>query len=567
MLSKHRISSIIAIVLCLLAATPLHAQVVRGELVDRVTQQPVTSGFVVLIDSLQNELARGRVGRAGSFRLVAPGQGTYRIKTQIIGIRSTESAQFELRAGQVLEYRFEITAALVILPAIVVEDVRTCQTPAEAGLAASTLWEEARKALSAVAWTEGEALLRHKLVLYERERHPRTLDLLDERREEQTGLYRGSPFSTTDADALAERGYIQEVGDNEYYYYGPDAGVLLSDDFTSLHCFRPRPGLEDDALVGLQFEPIIGRDVSDIQGALWIDRHTFELRFLEFNYTQLPWAVDPGRVGGRIEFERLPDGPWIVARWWIRMPVVGYRQLKPIENPDYWSQFEVLAIQEVGGWVDEVYTRTGMPVPRVIGSTLVGRVTAADTNVSLGGVPVVLLGTGLEAPTDEAGRYRIDGIPEGDYYVAFDAEFLDSLGYVPPPLELSVTRQRSYEIDLRVLARDSAWVSVCTESDPAGTGFGIVTGFVRGLEGEPEADVNVVLSGVRRIVSGRDRFQEVPISVEGVTNAVGYYRICGVPTDVSLTAQALHRDRASAEKTVLLRSRAAVRLDLMLKWE
>jgi hypothetical protein len=45
----------------------------------------------------------------------------------------------------------------VFLPAIIVEDMRTCKAPSDAGLAAS-LWEEARKALGAVAWTEGKAL-------------------------------------------------------------------------------------------------------------------------------------------------------------------------------------------------------------------------------------------------------------------------------------------------------------------------------------------------------------------------------------------------------------------------
>ena len=50
-------------------AAPLHAQVLRGELVDRVTQQPLTRGFLVLIDANDNELVRGRVDGAGASAL------------------------------------------------------------------------------------------------------------------------------------------------------------------------------------------------------------------------------------------------------------------------------------------------------------------------------------------------------------------------------------------------------------------------------------------------------------------------------------------------------------------
>ena len=549
-------------------AAPLHAQVVRGELVDRVTQQPLTRGFLVLIDANDNELVRGRVDRAGAFRLVAPGPGIYRIKTQIIGIKSTVSEPMVLEPGQILDYRFEITFAFVVLPAIVIEDVRTCRTPAEAGLAAATLWEEARKALSAVAWTEDQALLRHKLVLYERERDPLSLDIRDERREERTGLYRGSSFAYTGSGDLSEKGYIQPgVGEDAHYFYGPDAQVLLSDGFSNQHCFRPRPGLDDAALVGLSFEPIVGREVTDIQGTLWIDRHTFELRFLEFNYTKLPWDVDRGRVGGRVEFERLPDGPWIVTRWWLRMPEVGYRPMRASSDPDYWVQYEIFAIMEVGGWVEEIYGRSGTPVPRVVGSTVVGRVTAADSNVALAGTAVVLRGTEYESVVDESGRYRIDGVPEGKYFVSLTDVVLDSLGYVPPLLELSITTRRSFEVNLRVPTAAQAWPLVCGDTGPARSGVSAVTGFVIDqTSGAPVDDARVILSGSRTIMSG-ESLQEVPVRLEGITNEAGYYRICGVPVGVSLTAAAAKRNRSSVETPTLLSGSAVSRLDLMIRPE
>ncbi len=550
------------VLLALLPLQALDAQVVRGDLVDRVTQQPVNRGFVVLIDTIGNELVRGRIDRAGAFRMVAPGPGQYKLKTQIIGIKSTESDLFELFAGQVFEHRFEIAASLVVLPAIVIEDVRTCQTAAEAGLAATTLWEEVRKALSAVAWTEGEALLRHQRVRYERELHPRTLQIQDERRSTSAELSRGSPFHTPGAESLMELGYIQQTDDDEYYYYGPDANVLLSEEFARMHCFWPRPGLDDASLVGLAFKPVIGRDVADIQGTLWIDKYTYELRYLEFNYTRLPVTIERGRIGGRVEFERLQEGPWIVSRWWIRMPVVSYRRTKPIADPDYWTPHELVAIHEVGGWVDEVYTRSGAPVPRVTGATIVGRVTEQYSYRPILGVPIVLLGSVLQAPTDEAGRFRIDDVPAGEYFITLGDSFLDSLGYVPSPIRVRVSGQSSVEVDVTVVPGEMAWSAVCPNPDQRNDTLGIVTGLVREeLSGVPVRGVNVVLT--RRDsaeTAGQQQSQNTP-RFATTTNAAGYYRICGVPADVQLTATVSVKGRTPETTTISVLAGGVIRLD------
>lgn len=553
---------ILVVIIAFLPLQVLDAQVVRGELVDRVTQQPVTNGFVVLIDTIGNELARGRIDRAGAFRMVVPGPGHYRLKTQIIGIKSTESDPFELSTGQVFEYRFEIAASLVVLPAIVVEDVHMCQTAGEASLAATTLWDEVRKALSAVAWTEGEALLRHERVRYERELHPRTLQIQDERRSTSAELSRGSPFRTPDAESLVEHGYIQRTDDDEFYYYGPDANVLLSEEFARLHCFRPRPGLEDDALVGLSFEPVMGREVSDIQGTLWIDKHTYELRFLEFNYTQLPVEVERGLIGGRIEFEHLQEGPWIVSRWRIRMPVVSYSQTRPITDPDHWTLHELVAIHEVGGWVDEVYTRSGAPVPRVTGVTIVGRVTEQDSYRPIPGVPVVLLGSVLQASTDETGRFRIDDVPDGEYFVTLGDSFLDSLGYVPSPIRLRVSAQSSVEVNVTVVPGELAWSAVCPNPDQRNDTLGIVTGLVREeSSGVPVPGVNVVLTlSDSAETAGQQQSQNTP-RFATTTNAAGYYRICGVPTDVPLMATVSVEGQTPETTTISVLAGGVIRLD------
>jgi len=65
-------------------------------------------------------------------------------------------------------------------------------------------------------------------------------------------------------------------------YDGIDARVFLSDPFLDTHCFRIRPSRDADGTVGLAFEPVESREVSDVEGVLWLDEQTAELRVLEF---------------------------------------------------------------------------------------------------------------------------------------------------------------------------------------------------------------------------------------------------------------------------------------------
>ena len=46
-----------------------------------------------------------------------------------------------------------------------------------------------------------------------------------------------------------------------------------------------------------------------------------QMRFVEFHHTGLFGPdIAPHKYGGRVEFSHLPNGAWIVRRWWIRWP-------------------------------------------------------------------------------------------------------------------------------------------------------------------------------------------------------------------------------------------------------
>ena len=43
--------------------------------------------------------------------------------------------------------------------------------------------------------------------------------------------------------------------------------------------------------MGLAFELTADRDKPDVEGVIWIDEESAELRYVEFGYTDPPWEV------------------------------------------------------------------------------------------------------------------------------------------------------------------------------------------------------------------------------------------------------------------------------------
>ncbi len=535
--ARGYVALIAFIVVSLTQTLSLTAQEIRGQLINASTNAAIRGAFIVLLDADSVEVRRVLTDPGGRFTIAAPAAGQFRLQSQIVGVQSSISAPIDVAWGKTVDFLFEIPGLEIVLPAVVVEGQRTCRVLPEGGLPTAILWGEAQKALQAVAWTESQQLLRVRSVRYERELDPRTLEVVGEQNSwHQSGLYTGGAFHSPPADRLAEAGYIQDVGSNEWIYYGPDAKALLSDAFVGTHCFVARRSDADRSdVVGLAFEPVPDRDKPDVEGVLWVDAVTGELRDLEFRYTDPPWSVSADRIGGRVEFEHLANGPWIVRRWWLRIPVIGLRARTTGPVRVRAEEETVLAaIREVGGWVNEIETIQGRPVSRAGGATLRGTVLDSDTGEPLRGAKVTLVGTVYEAVTDDSGQFVIDDVVQNTYGVTFTHEVLDDLGFVPPPTEVTVGRDTVLTVDLSVPMRDAMWTTLCPQSDPA-DGGAIVSGFVRNSRSkEPIAEVFVRIS--ESVAEGGTPGEAAAAPRSGVTDWSGYYRICDVSANVELTA-------------------------------
>ena len=81
---RHAFVSLSMLALFGAAAPSLDAQIVRGQVVDSITQAPVDGAAVVLLASTGAEMARTTTDAEGLFLLRAPG-GEYRLRAEMEG--------------------------------------------------------------------------------------------------------------------------------------------------------------------------------------------------------------------------------------------------------------------------------------------------------------------------------------------------------------------------------------------------------------------------------------------------------------------------------------------------
>lgn len=372
----HRLTLRLLASLVLLVPATAHAQTVVGRVAEEGTLRPLGGAFVVLEDADGRRTAAVLTGRDGRFVIRAGVAGSYRLRTQMIGYATTETDPFRLEPGETAQRLIQVPLRAVALDGIRVTGGARCRPRPGSGPETARLWEEGRKALEVASWTEKESVVRFHAIRHRSVLDPRTLRVVERSEEGWRGWSGRSPFSSIPAERLATEGYVRQAADGELTFYAPDADVLLSDLFLDSHCFFVRsPPADEPELIGLGFEPVRRGPHPDIRGVLWLDRGTAELRRLDFGYTAVP-TVPAGLhavAGGRVEFERLATGVWIVRRWWIRMPEVALRVGGVSGNR---PEPILTAIHETGAEVRSATAPDGRPLAEAGGAVLYGLITA-----------------------------------------------------------------------------------------------------------------------------------------------------------------------------------------------
>jgi hypothetical protein len=329
---------------------PARAQSIAG-IVEDSTSVPIPAAFVVLEDSTGAIVARTLTRDDGGYRLAAPESGRFRIRTERIGYVAAVSPWMRLESGRTLEYRFRVEPIPIRLQRITVENRSRCEVLPDEGIQLQRVWDEARKALTATSWTGQQPYFRFDAVIHHHELDERG-DPIAEAVLEEVRFYGRHPFRSIPARDLVYGGFVQEP-DGRLAYYAPDADVLLSDTFVRRHCFRlVRGGADRAGLLGLEFQSLPQSRLPDIEGIMWLNPGTSELRWLDYSYVNLDIPVSTDRLGGQVEFARLPTGAWIIRGWKIRVPVIEWVEGRPGRTA---GRYRLIGITEGGGQVLAVW--------------------------------------------------------------------------------------------------------------------------------------------------------------------------------------------------------------------
>lgn len=384
------------------AAAPAAAQQVDVQLREERSRTPIIGAIVRLLGEFDNGVvAQGLSNEGGRIALRAPAAGRYRLKVDRIGWVGLITPSFALSAGPPFQTEVLLADVRMDLPAIAVQGENLCGRRFDGDTEAANLWEEIDRALTATMISQREAAI--PLHLREFHRELRLNDHVDRQWSTGSSIVRGQVYQTLAPELLAAEGFVLTDTQNDSTIYAvPDAALLVSPTFTATHCFRtvrPRNGL-----IGLSFEPIPRRQVTDIRGTIWLDQRSHELRYLEYTYTglELPRRVE---LGGRVEFERLPTGQWIVSDWHVRTPLLDQvtvrgGTMRGIRAP-------TMRISRMTGFVElggRVRIATD-PSAVVNHSVLTGRVIDPATGEGLEGARVSVDGVPVPVSTDQTGRF------------------------------------------------------------------------------------------------------------------------------------------------------------------
>ncbi|MYB05646.1 MAG: hypothetical protein F4Y07_09995 [Gemmatimonadetes bacterium] len=566
--SRHRFMVSVAVAVALSGGIRISAsaQVVRGHLVDAADDSGIAGAMMSLVDRNGAWLARVLSGDGGLFELSTPRPGNYRLRADRIGYETSFSDFFDLASGDTLSLRMVTAVAAVSLEGILAEGDRRCRLRPEEGLAVTRVWDEARKALSAAQWTLERGYYRYEMMGIKRRLDRDGRHVVSEDRSYQGGYHR-APFVSIPAEDLAEKGFAQ-LSPSESVYWAPDADVLLSDHFLDTHCFRLGAADEDrPGMIGLEFEPVPGRNLPEIAGTLWVHPETAHLERLDYRYRNLnlPDALVGADPGGTVQFQGLPNGTWIVDSWRIRMPVAatGMTQLQG----RIVTTLEGIVI--MGGDVLRVHGTDGTVSEANLRGRIAGKV-FDSLGVALPGARVFVEGTGIEIATRRDGGFELADFDPGVYSVNFAYPYMERYSYRPEPFKVEITEGHDTPVQINFAAPRISRIldNLCRDVEQPGQGAilpggdellhqGILVGQVFDPDGDPLPGARVRIVAIEYELSSAasqhvrtTRLGSAWAGVTFTTNARGYYLACWIPVDTYLQVAVLEPDQEPDPNTL-----------------
>ncbi len=541
------------------------AQEVRIEVVEATTGKPIVGANVALLDSAGAiPLGGGFSDQGGRTDFRAPMRGPFRVRADKPGYDTWLSVQLHL-GDQPVHVRIGMAPTRTPAP-MVARSEMACQQLTGPGTPAGDAWVELRKALAASAMTEAQGLVPLDVDIYERVLD-RNLAIISEHTEKRNRVSRrpvtGISWDQIDTTRRGE-------SSNADVYRAPDAATILSDAFVKSHCFAAIRGYgPETGLTGLEFRPARVGGQPDLSGVLWLDPKGKSLRSLNFDYVNLPIPLRIARTTGRVEFQQLPGGQWIVPRWYIRMPRLARVPWTSGNSPAVLRD-SLAGYQEVGGEARPAgtprVTTARAAVPTAASADASDEPESANQTVVTGIVYDSSSGrplSGVEVSTG-GGRFRTVTNSGGRYELIIDGPLNDRIVFDHPRLRLLHVENRVQPISLRAGSRGEASVIVhsygalrsklCGRNETGIEAQGMIAGYVRDATGKPVSGAHVwatwqllwVEQNGRLVSTNQQR------TVETDSDTDGSYVMCGFTRGAQITAKVGVAGKNTLQERVVL---------------
>ncbi|MGE3618095.1 MAG: carboxypeptidase regulatory-like domain-containing protein, partial [Gemmatimonadales bacterium] len=364
--------------------------------------------------------AAGITNDFGRVRLRAPA-GRYQARIERPGFRDTTIA---VTVPATLDSVTVAHAATrPTLPTRLVPPTEPC-VQASVSETAGPLLVEARRMLAVVAATEEHAVVNQSIARFERQL---SSSLKKDAEEYNTVVVTANRPARALDPANLPGGYLERSPAPAWQ--APTVSVFLAPAFEASHCFGLVNGTESRlGMIGLRFVPTAG-DRVDLEGTMWFDQVTRELKVLDYRYTGVPRDWRPDRFGGTLEFHRADPGFWITRFWYDRVPRLEVSGSRERLRGYLELGGEVMTITPAIDTTDRVITTLALAQQQAIGQAQVAKVsgTVVDTlGYPVRDAEVFVMGTEFRAQSDTAGRFTMAGLPLGGQIVQ-----VRKVGYKP----------------------------------------------------------------------------------------------------------------------------------------
>jgi protocatechuate 3,4-dioxygenase beta subunit len=164
--------------------------------------------------------------------------------------------------------------------------------------------------------------------------------------------------------------------------------------------------------------------------------------------------------------------------------------------------------------------------------------------------------------TDSRGRYRIDSVVPGEYFVSFFHAAVDSLAVQAPVRRVTLGARDPERVELGLPGAERIIAALCPGLPPFDSSA-VMVGEVRDADtGAPIPGAHVAAEWLDFIID-ENSLRAEPQGARTATGASGSFALCGLPAG-QVAARATSTSRATGMLEVTLTARSIVRRDLTL---